>query len=117
MITLKEALALDEQQLATFKEDLAKKIKENSNIGAYVEQFTAQDIQSKSGIPIAIKDNINVKGQELTCASNILKGYIAPYNATVIEKLEENGLCAFGRANMDEFAMEAVQNLVVMEKL
>jgi len=106
LITLKEALNLDEQQIITLKEDLKKSIEENKQLGAYIEQFTsAEIISSSSGIPIAIKDNINVKGQELTCGSNILKNYIAPYNATVIENLEKNGLCAFGRANMDEFAM------------
>ena len=56
-------------------------------------------------MPIAIKDNINVKNRELTCCSNILKGYISPYDATVIEKLKQNNLTPFGRANMDEFAM------------
>ena len=106
MITLKEALKLNEQEIAQLKNDLQEKINEKKHIGAYVEQFTSDNILSSSnGIPIAIKDNINVKGWELTCSSNILKGYIAPYNATVIEKLEQNGLCAFGRANMDEFAM------------
>ena len=106
MITLKEALTLDEQQLSLFKQDLIKKINEHSDIGAYIEQLTNSELQSSSsGVPIAIKDNINIKGQELTCGSNILKGYVAPYNATVIENLEKNGLCAFGRANMDEFAM------------
>jgi len=106
LITLKEALTLDEKQIRTLKEDLKKSIEENKQIGAYVEQFTSADIlSSSSGIPIAVKDNINVKGWELTCGSNILKNYIAPYNATVIQNLEKNGLCAFGRANMDEFAM------------
>jgi aspartyl-tRNA(Asn)/glutamyl-tRNA(Gln) amidotransferase subunit A len=57
------------------------------------------------GIPIAIKDLINVEGQQCTCASKILRGYRAPYSATVIEKLRENGAIPFGRMNMDEFAM------------
>jgi len=107
LITLKEALSLNDQQIITLKEDLKKSIEENKQLGAYVEQFTNKDlIASKDGaIPIAIKDIINIKGQELTCGSNILKGYIAPYNATVIENLEKHGLCAFGRTNMDEFAM------------
>ena len=106
MVTLKEALTLDEEQIKSLKTDLAQKIKENKELGAYVEQFTDEDlVSSSSGIPIAIKDNINIKGWELTCSSNILKGYVAPYNATVIENLEANGCSAFGRANMDEFAM------------
>ena len=56
------------------------------------------------GVPIAIKDNICVEGQEATCASKILQNYIAPYNATVIEKLLDAGAVIFGRTNMDEFA-------------
>ncbi len=106
MVTLKEALAYDDEQLKSLKTNLAQKIKENKELGAYVEQFTNEELNSSScGVPIAIKDNINIKGWELTCSSNILKGYIAPYNATVIENLEKNGCSAFGRTNMDEFAM------------
>ena len=57
------------------------------------------------GIPIAIKDLINVEGQQCTCASKILRGYRAPYSATVIKKLRAHGAIPFGRMNMDEFAM------------
>src|SRR6266481_2646245 len=57
------------------------------------------------GIPIAIKDLINVEGQQCSCASKILRGYRAPYSATVIEKLRAHGAIPFGRMNMDEFAM------------
>jgi len=57
------------------------------------------------GVPIAIKDLLNVKGQPCTCASKILEGYTAPYDATVIAKLREAGAILLGRANMDEFAM------------
>ena len=105
MITLKEALALSSEEVKNLRDDIASKIKD-SNIGAYVEQLTNSEISiSKDGIPIAIKDNINVKDWEITCSSNILKGYKSPYNATVINNLEKAGLAAFGRANMDEFAM------------
>src|SRR5476651_745761 len=57
------------------------------------------------GIPIGIKDVINVKGDSCTCASQILRGYTAPYDATVISKLRVAGAIPFGRLNMDEFAM------------
>jgi len=58
------------------------------------------------GVPIAIKDLINVKGHPCSCASKILYGnYTSPYDATVIRKLREAGAIPFGRTNMDEFAM------------
>ncbi len=58
------------------------------------------------GIPIAIKDNINVNGEPCTCASQFLvDSYIAPYDATVITKLKAAGAIPLGRANLDEFAM------------
>jgi len=57
------------------------------------------------GIPVAIKDLLNVKGQPCTCSSKILEGYTAPYDATVIAKLREAGAILLGRVNMDEFAM------------
>ena len=57
------------------------------------------------GIPIGIKDVINVKGQPCTAGSQFLKNYISPYDATVITKLRNAGAIPFGRLNMDEFAM------------
>ena len=57
------------------------------------------------GVPIAIKDLINVAGQPCTCASKILKGYVSPYDATVVKNLKANGFIPAGRVNMDEFAM------------
>ena len=105
MITLKEALTLASDDIEKLRNDLNQKIKED-NTGAYVEQLISTDIsQSGFGIPIAIKNNINVKNWEITCSSNILKGYISPYNATVINNLEKAGLSPFGKTNMDEFAM------------
>ncbi len=57
------------------------------------------------GVPIAIKDVINVAGEPCSCASKILDGYRANYDATVIAKLRAAGAIPFGRCNMDEFAM------------
>ncbi|HNS14099.1 MAG TPA: Asp-tRNA(Asn)/Glu-tRNA(Gln) amidotransferase subunit GatA [Syntrophorhabdaceae bacterium] len=57
------------------------------------------------GIPLGIKDIYCTKGIETTCASRILKGFIPPYDATVIRKLKDEGYVHLGRLNMDEFAM------------
>lgn len=100
MITLKEALALPKEEIAALRDDLKKSIEEKKELNAYISVDEAGE-----GVPLLIKDNIQVKGWNITCASKILQGYVAPYNATVIEKIQAAGLAPFGRANMDEFAM------------
>ena len=57
------------------------------------------------GVPIAIKDVINVEGQPCTCGSRILKGHTSVYDAFVVQRLREAGAILLGRTNMDEFAM------------
>ncbi|MEC8052445.1 MAG: Asp-tRNA(Asn)/Glu-tRNA(Gln) amidotransferase subunit GatA [Myxococcota bacterium] len=57
------------------------------------------------GVPIGIKDNINVRGLKTQCASKLLEGYRPPFNATVVEKLLAQGAILVGKLNMDEFAM------------
>jgi len=100
VITLKEALQLSKEELARFKDELKVKIEARPELNAYIDVNNVGD-----GVPIAIKDNIQVKDWSVTSGSNILQGYIAPYNATVINKMSEAGLSPFGRTNMDEFAM------------
>jgi aspartyl-tRNA(Asn)/glutamyl-tRNA(Gln) amidotransferase subunit A len=107
LITLKEALSLDVSEIAELKKDLRKKITQKKDLGAYIEQLMDVDVADydMQKLPIAIKDNIQIKDWSITSGSNILQGYVAPYNATVIEKLLEANIAPFGRCNMDEFAM------------
>src|SRR5438445_3346535 len=86
----------------------------DSGLGAYLSldiEAATKDAEHANvdlplgGVPIAIKDIINVMGQSCTCASKILNGYRAPYDATVIEKLRAAGAIPFGKTNLDEFAM------------
>ena len=58
-----------------------------------------------AGIPIALKDNLCTTGIETTCSSKILRGFVPPYNATVVQKLEAADSVFVGKANLDEFAM------------
>ena len=69
------------------------------------EARAAGNVSPLLGVPVAIKDLINVKGQPCTCASKMLKGYTSPYDATVIKNLKAVGAVCAGRVNMDEFAM------------
>ncbi len=87
----------------------------DAGIGAYLSRdlagaraaAAAADLSRPlGGIPIALKDNINVLGQPCTCGSKLLaSGYTAPYDATVSARLRAAGAVLFGRANLDEFAM------------
>ena len=58
-----------------------------------------------AGVPVALKDNLCVRGKEVTAGSRILEGFTAPYDATVVKKLREAGAVFLGQTNMDEFAM------------
>ena len=66
---------------------------------------SSSDFPILTGIPCAIKDNIMVQGLKCTAGSKILKNYIAPYDATCIRKIKENGAVILGKTNLDEFAM------------
>ena len=83
-------------------------------INSLIHQVKFQDIEhvdakdsDLNGIPIIYKDNICTKGIPTTCASNVLKDYVSPFDATVVERLKEAGMVCLGKSNMDEFAMGA----------
>jgi aspartyl-tRNA(Asn)/glutamyl-tRNA(Gln) amidotransferase subunit A len=85
-------------------------------LGIDKEKAIKQATENNSAIPIAVKDNMNVLGMKTTCASKILENFVSPYNATVIEKLEENNSIVFGKLNMDEFAMGASTEYSAVKK-
>ena len=102
------------------KDTFAAITAKDGDIGAYVyvdedqaaEQARAADKARAEGgtgkllgVPVAIKDVLNVRGQPCTCGSRILKGYTSPYDATSVARLREEGAVLLGRSNMDEFAM------------
>lgn len=95
--------------------------KQNPNLNAYLEAFDDVEKSAKhadetlakkgneahllTGVPIAVKDNILIRGKIASAASKILATHVATYDATAITKLKNAGAIFLGRTNMDEFAM------------
>ena len=64
-----------------------------------------EELPLLAGVPLALKDNMNLKGSKTTASSKILENFISPFNATISEKLLNNLVPIVGKANLDEFAM------------
>ena len=69
------------------------------------KRANGEKVSALAGIPIGIKDNMCITGTKTTCSSKMLENFVAPYNATVIEKLNKEDAVYLGKLNMDEFAM------------
>ncbi|MEN9407385.1 MAG: hypothetical protein RLZZ455_601 [Candidatus Parcubacteria bacterium] len=85
LVTLTESAALEEARRAD-------------------ELLAAGNTQPLLGIPLVIKDNFSTKGVTTTASSNVLRDYVPPFDATVVEKLKNAGMVMLGKANMDAFA-------------
>ena len=77
--------------------DTAKKVDEKIAKG--------EDLPLLAGVPLALKDNMNLIGSKTTASSKILENFVSPYNATATQKLLNNLIPIVGKANLDEFAM------------
>lgn len=86
-------ITLDKEGALKAADAIDKKISNNEEVGIL------------AGLPVGIKDNIATNGLRTTCGSKMLENFIPPYDATVIEKIRENGGIIIGKTNMDEFAM------------
>ena len=118
----RKALLNKEISAVELTEETFKQIeKEDDKIGAYnsltkeqaietakkVDQKIAQneELPIMAGIPLALKDNMNMIGSRTTASSKILENFVSPFDATVTKKLKENFVPIIGKANLDEFAM------------
>ena len=86
--------------LVTITDELALKQAQKAD-----ELIATGDFGPLTGIPMVIKDNMCTRGIPTTCSSKMLENFVPPYNATVVEKLNDGEAVILGKANMDEFAM------------
>ncbi len=86
--------------LISYNEEYALKMADISD-----KRISEGNARTLEGVPVVVKDNISTTDYKTTCASEFLKDYISPFDASVVNKLKEAGAVIIGKANMDEFAM------------
>lgn len=84
---------------------LTKELALNQAAAVDKKRMAGENLSPLAGIPMAVKDNIGIKGVPLTCASRMLENYVPPFSATVIDRLDVLGAVFTGKTNLDEFAM------------
>lgn len=121
-LQMAEALAAGEITSQQLVEESLARVKElNPTVNAFIAvdeegalataqevdrlRKAGEDLHPLAGVPVAVKDNIVTKGLETTCGSEMLVGWVPPYDATVVTRLKEARLPIIGKTNLDEFAM------------
>ncbi|MEM7082567.1 MAG: Asp-tRNA(Asn)/Glu-tRNA(Gln) amidotransferase subunit GatA [Pseudomonadota bacterium] len=120
VVQLSNGLAKGEYSSEELTQYFLEQIDANTHLNAFItvdengameqaraadERRRAGDAHALTGVPIAHKDIFCVKGGRTTCGSRMLDNFVAPYNATVVERLAQCGTVLLGKTNMDEFAM------------
>ena len=130
---LQEKLKNKELTVTEITKAYVDRIKEKEpEVQAFITELTeagmkqAEEIQAKidkgeevgklAGIPIGIKDIICTKGVKTTCASKMLENFVAPYDATVMNKINAEEMIDLGKLNMDELQWEVQQNIHILRK-
>lgn len=103
-LTLTEYLAGIEEKKFSSAEVVVDCLKQIKEVDDKIHAFLALNKNVGEGVPTAVKDNYNTLGLETTASSNILKGYIPPYDATVVRRVKDNDVAILGKTNMDAFA-------------
>ena len=109
-------------------EDVLKRIDKTRNLNTYIsinenalknadsiDALIAEgcELPILAGIPVAVKDNISVKGMKMTCGSKMLQNYVAPYDSEAADRLKKAGAVLIGKTNMDEFGMGSASDTSV----